>query len=151
MEDLDLGQRSSYLVVGKGVPVYSSDGEEVGRVVTVRTDAKDDIFDGIVFSASLGPGGNRFVDAPEVGEIYERGVILKIDAADGGAAGQAGSEPGRARGLARRRRRRAAAQRPAALLEPAHRQGLSRGRSSSGRNAPAGPARLRWRRCGGSF
>ena len=27
------------------------------------------------------PGGHRFVDAPEVGTIYERGVVLKIDAA----------------------------------------------------------------------
>ncbi|MFN8215009.1 MAG: hypothetical protein U0R71_00275 [Solirubrobacterales bacterium] len=90
----DLGQRSSYLVVGKGVPVYSSDGEQVGHVVNVRTDAKDDIFDGIVFSARVGPGGNLFVDAPEVGEIYERGVILKIDAAEAARLGKPGENPG---------------------------------------------------------
>ena len=40
-----------------------------------------DIFDGIVFDTSVRPGGHRFVDAPEVDEIYERGVVLKIDAA----------------------------------------------------------------------
>lgn len=90
----DLGQRSSYLVVGRGVPVYSSDGEELGRVVRVLTDAKDDIFDGIVFSASVGPGGHRFVDAPEVGEIYERGVILKIDAAAAARLGKPSQNPG---------------------------------------------------------
>ncbi len=90
----DLGQRSSYLVLAKGVPVYSSDGEELGRVVTVRTDAKDDIFDGIVFSPGVGPGGHRFVDAPEVGEIYERGVVLKIDAAEAAQLGKPGQSPG---------------------------------------------------------
>ena len=90
----DLGQRSSYLVVAKGVPIYSSDGEHLGDVVNVRTDAKDDIFDGIVFSAKVGPGGNRFVDAPEVGEIYERGVILKIDAAEAARLGKPGQNPG---------------------------------------------------------
>ena len=40
-----------------------------------------DMFDGIVFDTTAGPGGHRFVDAPEVGEIFERGVVLKIDAA----------------------------------------------------------------------
>ena len=90
----DLGQRSSYLVVAKGVPVYSSDGDELGRVVEVRTDAKDDIFDGIVFSSGVGPGGHRFVDAPEVGEIYERGVILKLDAVAAARLGKPGENPG---------------------------------------------------------
>jgi hypothetical protein len=41
-----------------------------------------DMFDGIVFDTTAGPGGHRFVDAPEVGQIYERGVTLKIDAAE---------------------------------------------------------------------
>ncbi len=90
----DLGDPTSYLVVAKGVPVYSSDGEQLGRVVTVRTDAKDDIFDGIVFSAGVGPGGQRFVDAPEVGRIYERGVVLKITAAEAARLGKPGQNPG---------------------------------------------------------
>ena len=71
----------SYLVLDKGVPVYSSDGEKLGRVVQVLSAPEADIFDGIVFDTSVRPGGHRFVDAPEVGEIYERGVVLKIDAA----------------------------------------------------------------------
>ena len=78
----DLGERTSYLTVKRGVAVYSSDGERVGRVVRVLREAKVDMFDGIVFDTTAGPGGHRFVDAPEVGEIYERGVILKIDAAE---------------------------------------------------------------------
>jgi hypothetical protein len=77
----DLGEPSSYLTVGKGVPVYSSDGEKLGRVVKVLSAPNIDMFDGVVFDTTTGPGGHRFVDAPEVGEIFERGVVLKIDAA----------------------------------------------------------------------
>jgi hypothetical protein len=77
----DLGQPSSYLTLGKGVPVYSSDGEEIGEVEYVLSVPEDDIFDGIVLDTSVLPGGRRFVDAPQVAEIFERGVELNIDAA----------------------------------------------------------------------
>ena len=77
----DLGQPSSYLVLADGVPVYSSDGEELGKVEHVLDVPDDDIFDGFVIDTSVLPGGHRFVDAPEVEEIFERGVVLKIDAA----------------------------------------------------------------------
>jgi hypothetical protein len=76
----DLGEPTSYLAVAKGVPVYSSDGESLGPVVRVLSAPNLDMFDGIVFDTAAGPGGHRFVDAPEVGEIYERGIVLKIDA-----------------------------------------------------------------------
>jgi hypothetical protein len=78
----DLGEPRSYLAVEKGVPVYSSDGVKLGRVVRVMAAPNLDMFDGIVFDTTAGPGGHRFVDAPEVGQIYERGVALKIDAAE---------------------------------------------------------------------
>jgi hypothetical protein len=78
----DLGEPSSYLAVSKGVPVYSSDGEKLGRVVRVMSAPNLDMFDGIVFDTTAGPGGHRLVDAPEVGQIYERGIVLKIDAAE---------------------------------------------------------------------
>jgi hypothetical protein len=78
----DLGSPISYLVLDRGVPVFSSDGERLGKVIRVQRDVATHIFDGIVFGASAGPGGRRFVDAPEVGEIYEGGVVLKIDAAE---------------------------------------------------------------------
>jgi hypothetical protein len=77
----DLGHPISYLVLGKGVPVYSSDGERLGRVVRVSAAPEAHMFDGIVFDATAGPGGHRFVDAPEVERIHERGVVLGIDAA----------------------------------------------------------------------
>jgi hypothetical protein len=90
----DLGEPSSYLTVSKGVPVYSSDGEKLGRVVKVLSAPNLDMFDGIVFDTTAGPGGHRFVDAPEVGELYEGGVVLKIDAATAADLPAPGANPG---------------------------------------------------------
>lgn len=78
----DLGAPISYLVLKRGAAVYSSDGERLGRVIRVSRDRKAHIFDGIVFDTTAGPGGHRFVDAPEVAEIFERGVMLRISAAE---------------------------------------------------------------------
>ena len=77
----DLGAPLSYLVLKRGVPVYSSDGQRLGRVVKVLSAPEANMFDGIIFDTKAGPGGHRFVDAPEVGQIHERGVVLTIDAA----------------------------------------------------------------------
>jgi uncharacterized protein YrrD len=78
----DLGAPISYLVLGKGVPVYSKDGVRLGRVTEVLSAPEANMFDGIVIDTKAGPGGHRFVDAPEVGRIHERGVVLTIDAVD---------------------------------------------------------------------
>lgn len=64
-----------------GVPVYSSDGRRLGKLVKVHAAPEAHIFDGVVIDTKAGPGGRRFVDAPEIGGIFERGVVLKIDAA----------------------------------------------------------------------
>ncbi len=77
----DLGPRTSYITAAEGVPVLSSDGEELGKLEFVLADHEADVFDGIVFDASALPGGHRFADAPEVDSFYERGVVLKLDAA----------------------------------------------------------------------
>jgi uncharacterized protein YrrD len=75
----DLGQPSSYLTLAEGAVVYSCDGEQVGRVEHVLAAADEDIFDGIVIDTSVLPGGQRFCDANQVEEIFERGVLLKLD------------------------------------------------------------------------
>lgn len=90
----NLGEPSSYLAVRKGVPVYSSDGENLGRVVKTLSAPNIDMFDGIVFDTTAGPGGHRFVDAPEVDGIYENGVTLKIDAAAAASLPKPGANPG---------------------------------------------------------
>jgi PRC-barrel domain len=78
----DLGHPVSYLVARRGIPVFSSDGERIGRVAKVLAAPEANLFDGILFDTGWGPSGRRFVDAPEVAEIYERGVVLKIEAAE---------------------------------------------------------------------
>ena len=90
----DLGEPTSYLAVEKGVPVYSSDGEKLGRVVRVLSAPKLDMFDGVILDTTAGPGGHRFVDAPEVGRIHERGIVLKIDAAEAASLPAPGANPG---------------------------------------------------------
>jgi len=90
----DLGEPTSYLVVDKGVPVYSSDGQDLGRVVRVLSAREADMFDGIIFDTTKGPGGHRFVDAPEVASLYERGVVLKIDAAEAADLPKPSANPG---------------------------------------------------------
>jgi uncharacterized protein YrrD len=77
---MDLGAPGSYMTLTPGTPVYSSDGQELGQVEHVLAEPDKDIFDGIVIDTSALPGGNRFVDAPEVGAIHERGVVLAVDA-----------------------------------------------------------------------
>jgi hypothetical protein len=96
----DLGQPTSYLAVKKGVPVYSSDGENLGRVVKALAAPNIDMFDGIIFDTTAGPGGHRFVDAPEVDGIYENGVTLKIDAATAANLPKPGANPGAIRASA---------------------------------------------------
>jgi hypothetical protein len=76
----DLGAPSSYLALQPGTPVFSRDGSELGEVEHVLADPDSDIFDGVVLGTSVLAGGHRFVDAPQVEEIYERGVVLGISA-----------------------------------------------------------------------
>ncbi len=77
----DLGQPSSYLALDAGTPVYSSDERELGKVEHVLGDPRLDLFDGFVLDTTVLPGGHRFVDASQVAEVYERGVLLNLDAA----------------------------------------------------------------------
>jgi len=59
--------------------VYSTDGMTVGKVEVVRADLEADIFDGLEIDTHAGP---RFVEAEQVAAIHERGVDLRLDAAD---------------------------------------------------------------------
>jgi hypothetical protein len=90
----DLGAPSSYLAIKRGIPVFSSDGVRLGRVVRCLSAPNLDMFDGIVFDTTAGPGGHRFVDAPEVETIYELGVVLKIDAEQAAELPPPGANPG---------------------------------------------------------
>jgi hypothetical protein len=89
----DLGPPGSFLTLHRGVPVYSSDRRELGRVEHVLSAPDADIFDGIVIDTSVLPGGRRFVDASQVAGIYERGVLLSIDAAAAERLPEPGANP----------------------------------------------------------
>ena len=90
----DLGRPTSYLSLQPGAPVYSSDGEKLGEIEHVLADPEVDVFDGFVIDTSILPGGHRFVDAPEVGDIYERGVVLELDAAAAESLPEPSPNPG---------------------------------------------------------
>jgi hypothetical protein len=90
----DLGEPRSYLTLGPGAPVYSSDGERLGSVEHVLADPEVDVFDGIVLDTSVLPGGHRFADAPQVEEVYERGVVLTLSAKDAEGLPEPSANPG---------------------------------------------------------
>jgi hypothetical protein len=71
----DDGHAISYKVLRRGTPVRAADGVQVGTVRRVQDNARENIFDGIVMDTEHGP---RFVDAPEVARVAERGVTLTI-------------------------------------------------------------------------
>lgn len=112
---MDPGSPIAYTALADGTPVQSSDGVEVGLVRRVLADESANLFDGIVVKTA---DGERFVDAPEVGDLHERLVELKITAEQVKALSEpspspasvalspddiAGDGPGdRTRGIARR-------------------------------------------------
>ncbi|HEY8083962.1 MAG TPA: hypothetical protein VIE64_10505 [Solirubrobacterales bacterium] len=77
---IDVGAAIHYSAVEPGTPVYSSDEQEVGRVEVVLDNYREHIFDGVVFKDA--GGVLRFADAPEVEHTAERGVILRLAAAE---------------------------------------------------------------------
>lgn len=75
-----LGEPTSYFGLKDGTDVYASDEEKIGTVVRVFRDETVDIFDGIQI-ALLPLGRHVYAEAELVDEIYERGVVMKIDEA----------------------------------------------------------------------
>ena len=73
----DRGEPIAYMVLVEGTRVEGRDGEEVGTVKRVLADTGAAIFDGLILDT---PDGDRFVDAPQVAEIYTRLVILEMTA-----------------------------------------------------------------------
>ncbi len=75
----DRGAPIAYTVLEEGTPVETRDGVRLGKVKAVRGDVNADIFDGIIVDTD---DGDRFVDAPEVDSIYERCVVIAVDAGE---------------------------------------------------------------------
>jgi hypothetical protein len=89
----DRGAPTSYLTLERGTPVFTSDGVEIGRVEHVLADADADIFDGLVIDTRRGPGGHRFVDAPQVAGMAAGRVTLTLDSAAADALPEPGENP----------------------------------------------------------
>jgi PRC-barrel domain len=87
----DRGNPIAYMVLAEGTRVVSSDGEEVGKVHRVLADTAADVFDGIVVDTS---DGERFADASQVGDIFERLVVLAIPAEQARALPEHTASPG---------------------------------------------------------
>jgi hypothetical protein len=75
---MDEGLPIAYQVLDKDVPVFASEGEQVGTVDHVVSAPAEDIFHGIVIR---GTEGQLFVSADQVASLHEHGVDLRIDAA----------------------------------------------------------------------
>src|SRR5918998_6886139 len=78
----DDGYAISYKVLERGTPVVDRDGGQIGTVREVLENQAEHIFDGLVLDT---PGGQRFVDAPEVARIAQRRVTPTPDAAGAAA------------------------------------------------------------------
>ncbi len=85
MDPGEYGEPSSYLALEKGTEVLSSEGEHVGVVERVIADDGEDIFEGVVIHAKLGPGGHVFAEASAIEEIREKAVLLSLDSGAAGA------------------------------------------------------------------
>jgi hypothetical protein len=77
---MDLGSPISYMVLEPRTEVFSSDDVSIGHVAHVLADDGEDVFDGIVIARPGLTGGHAFADADDVDRIFERGVVLKLDA-----------------------------------------------------------------------
>lgn len=81
---VDLGAPISYEVLRAGTPVYSADGDRIGKVAHVLAVEDEDVFDGLVIGEHVFGEDHRFADADEVKAIYEHGVVLTLDRDDCG-------------------------------------------------------------------
>jgi hypothetical protein len=96
---MDEGHPIHYMAVTRGTPVYGSDEVEVGRVVEMLDNHRENIFDGVVFRGS--DGRTRFADAPEVARTAERAVTLTINSEEALRLGPP-AKPGRGAGRLKR-------------------------------------------------
>jgi hypothetical protein len=87
---MDRGERASFEVLDRGTRVETSDGQELGTVKRVMIVREKHLFDGIVVRTKK---GDRFVDAPEVAEIYENLVVLTIEAGAAESLPEPGQNP----------------------------------------------------------
>jgi uncharacterized protein YrrD len=87
------GDPTSFLQAATGIDVISSDGDRVGALEHILADEETSIFDGIVIDIRTGPGGHRFVDAPQIANFYDRAVVLSIPSSEIAALPEPSANP----------------------------------------------------------
>ena len=70
-------QQISWMALGSGTRIASSDGSELGRVHEVIADKQKDIFSGVTFRDGV-LGGDRFVPAALIDRITADEVLLSV-------------------------------------------------------------------------
>jgi hypothetical protein len=95
----DPGDPVAYAVLASGTPVYSSDEVRFASVTHVLAAEHEDIFEGIIVGGLdhevMGHGAHhRFVDESVIDRIYERAVLLTLDAAGCRALPEPSENPG---------------------------------------------------------
>jgi hypothetical protein len=88
---MDAGAPISYLTLEPGTPVYTREASQLGEVKRVLADEEKDIFDGLVVGTA---DGDRYVEGAAVREIFERGVMLELSAAQAADLPQPEAGPG---------------------------------------------------------
>lgn len=71
----------AWVALRKGAPIYSADGDELGKVGSVIADEQKDIFSGV----TLDPGlfkHERFVPADLIAAMTKGGVTLVLSSSD---------------------------------------------------------------------
>jgi hypothetical protein len=76
---VDEGLPIAYQVLEEGVPVFASDGQQVGTVDHVVAAPEEDIFHGVVMRAGH---TSRFIAADQIVSLHEHGVDLRLDATE---------------------------------------------------------------------
>lgn len=69
----------AWLVLEAGTPIFTTDGEQVGKVAEVVADRQKDIFSGITFKPGL-LDSPVFVPADKVAEMTEDAVKISMSA-----------------------------------------------------------------------
>lgn len=85
----DLGPPIAYLALRRGIPVFDPDGNRLGVMEHVLSDERSDVFHGLIIGAESPLPRHAFVDADQIAELHEGGVLL----AGGGEALHDVNEP----------------------------------------------------------
>jgi uncharacterized protein YrrD len=72
-----LGPPIAWVALEEGTPVYDPHQERIGVVERVLAD--QDIFEGLIVHTRPLPGHHLAVDADQISELHERGVLLSVE------------------------------------------------------------------------